>query len=106
MVSAAGALAQHRQLAFIDPHRAIFAGMIDADHGFGIRRGAGRFGLGLRGIRALRLIARRLRQAERAQRRDQEGADRIIGRQRDAEQATRSTTSHCTSGGGTLLPST
>ena len=47
MVSRAGALAQHRKLAFIDAHRAIFAGMIDADHGFGVRRRAGRFGLGL-----------------------------------------------------------
>ena len=46
---------QHRKLAFIDSHRAIFAGMIDADHGFDVgvrRRGFGPFS----SLRALMLI--------------------------------------------------
>ena len=33
---------QHRKLAFINPHRAIFAGMIHPDHRFDVGRGARR----------------------------------------------------------------
>ncbi len=87
MVSRAGAVAQHRQLAFIDAHRAIFAGMIHPDHGLGVGRGAGRLGLGLRGmVLPCARSASFSDKAERAQGRDQERADRIVRRHRQAEQ--------------------
>ena len=41
MMSALARAPQHRQLAFIDAHRAIFAGMIHPDHRFGVGRRAG-----------------------------------------------------------------
>ena len=42
---------QDGELAFVNPHRAILAGMIHPDHGFDIdRREPGAAGLGLRGM--------------------------------------------------------
>ena len=48
MLRAPAAL-QHGKLALIDPHGAIFAGMIDADHGFDVGAGSRRGGLGFAG---------------------------------------------------------
>ena len=77
MVSRAGAFAQHRKLAFIDAHRAIFAGMIHPDHGLGVGRRAGRFGSGFtRHVSAIRAKAQ-LSTSQSAQRRDQEGEEAL-----------------------------
>ena len=82
IASAAVRLPQHRELAFIDAHRAVFAGVIDADHrrDLVVAALAGRGGTGF--AAHLRLRSSSTSAEQRRAQRDQ----RIIARERNAEE--------------------